>query len=346
MGTPAGYHVRPPTPDDLGAVAAVLAADDLDDAGRVVLDAEFVRDGWGRPDFDLANDAWVVADDAGTVVAYGQVTRDEGDVVESWGVVHPAYRGRGLGPSLLDRIEERGAALTASSPSARFRHAINAGDTAAAALLRSRGLHLVRHFWHMEIEFGLVGSGTQSGSGRQPQPGSRPEPGPQPQGIEICGLGGPDDLEAVHAVIDEAFADHWDHVSEPFDRWVEEMTRGPSYDPTLWLLAKRDGELVGALTAIVLGERGWVGLLGVLAAHRGRGIAAALLRRSFVAFAARGIGRVLLAVDAENPTGATALYEHVGMSVVKRWDLWERPLGRGGRWAGGSAPDPGSAPRS
>jgi hypothetical protein len=35
---------------------------------------------------------------------------------------------------------------------------------------------------------------------------------------------------------------------------------------------------------------------------------------------------VLLNVDAENPTGATALYERVGMRIVKRWDLWDRPI--------------------
>ena len=31
-----------------------------------------------------------------------------------------------------------------------------------------------------------------------------------------------------------------------------------------------------------------------------------------------------LNVDAENVTGATAVYERVGMRVVNRWDLWER----------------------
>ena len=34
-----------------------------------------------------------------------------------------------------------------------------------------------------------------------------------------------------------------------------------------------------------------------------------------------------MAVDAESPTGATALYERAGMRLVKRWDLWERRLG-------------------
>ena len=39
---------------------------------------------------------------------------------------------------------------------------------------------------------------------------------------------------------------------------------------------------------------------------------------------ARGLRRVRVNVDAENITGATAVYERVGMRVVNRWDLWER----------------------
>ena len=84
---------------------------------------------------------------------------------------------------------------------------------------------------------------------------------------------------------------------------------------------------MGALTASVAGDRGWVDELGVLAPCRGRGIARALLLRSFVTFARRGCLQVLLNVDAENPTGATKLYERVGMRVVNQWDLWERSLG-------------------
>jgi ribosomal protein S18 acetylase RimI-like enzyme len=58
----------------------------------------------------------------------------------------------------------------------------------------------------------------------------------------------------------------------------------------------------------------------------------ALLRRSFAMFADRGVRRVILNVDAENSTGAVALYERAGMRVINRWDLWERLLGnaRGG----------------
>jgi ribosomal protein S18 acetylase RimI-like enzyme len=131
----------------------------------------------------------------------------------------------------------------------------------------------------------------------------------------------------MHAVLTEAFADDWDYHPDPFDRWADDYASGPNYDPTLWLIARDGRTAVGALTADASEDRGWVGEIGVLATHRGRGIAGALLRRSFATFAARGVGRVLLNVDAENPTGATALYEGVGMRIIKRWDLWERRRG-------------------
>jgi mycothiol synthase len=303
---PPGYEVRPPTSEDIDAIAAVLLADDLDDTGQPVLDADFVREQWSRGGFEPSTDGWVVLDGGGTIVGYGHVASDEPGIVESWGVVHPDHRGRGIGAALFAQIEERAARLT-DPPPQRFRHAANAGDRAAAALMTSAGLRTVRHFWHMQID-----------------PEAPFDPGPAPDGIAIGGIDPGVDLPALHAILVEAFADDWGYHPEPFDRWAEGYANGPSYDPSLWLLARDDGKPVGALTANVFGDRGWVGELGVVTSHRGRGIGAALLRRSFAAFVDRGFGHVLLNVDAENPTGATALYERVGMRIVKRWDLWER----------------------
>jgi len=44
----------------------------------------------------------------------------------------------------------------------------------------------------------------------------------------------------------------------------------------------------------------------------------------FAEFARRGCTRVSLGVDAENTTGAVALYERAGMRQVRRNDTWER----------------------
>ena len=313
MELPAGYRLRAPATGDLGAVADVLVADELEETGQIVLGADFVRDEWSRVGFDLATDAWVVVDSRGAIVGYVQAMLEEPAVVECWGVVHPQHRGRGVGSSLLSLTEERASHLLAGVPAARLRHGINAGDRAAAAMLQARGLRPARHFWQMQID--LTGP---------------PEPGPVPEGAEIAGIEPPGDLRAIHAVLEEAFADHWGHRGEPFDRWAEEQTGSPAYDPTLWLLATAAGQPAGALTGHVWDDRGWVNYLGVLAPFRGRGIGAALLRRSFATFASRGIRRVILNVDAENPTGATALYEHAGMRVVSRWDVWERSLGNSG----------------
>ena len=310
MAAPAAYLFRAPRPGDFAGVAAVLAADDLDDAGEVILDEGFLRKQWERPGFAPSTDAWVAVDAAATVVAYGQVTRDDPDVVDSWGIVHPAHRGAGLGASLVDLAEARAPALAPGRAPVRLRNAINAGDRAAAVLLQSRGFQLVRHFWHMRIDV----------------PDSYGQ-GLPPSGISITTLRSREELPVVHAVLDEAFADHWGHQPEVFEDWAVFRTSGSSYDPTLWRLAWDGERLVGALIAVVLESRGWVDVLGVQRSSRGRGIAAALLRQAFAAFAERDVHAVYLAVDAENATGATALYESEGMRVVKRWDLWEKPLG-------------------
>ena len=306
MGLPDGYRLRAPTPNDFDAVAAVLIADELNDSGQIVLGEDFVRGEWSRLG-DLTNDAWVAVDGEGVIVGYGQVMLEEPDVAGSWGVVHPEHRGRGIGTSLLDRIEERAPALVAAMSSLRFCHSINADDDAAAAMLRSRGLGPVHHFRHMQID--LV----------QPM-----EPSRSPEGIAIAGVEPSEDLAAIHALLEEAFIDDRSHHPPPFDRWVGEETSTPMYDPTLWLLARDAGVPVGVLTASAAGDRGWVDYLAVSATHRGRGIGAALLRRSFAMFADRDVRRILVSVDAQNPTGATAVYERVGMRNVNAWDQWER----------------------
>jgi len=64
----------------------------------------------------------------------------------------------------------------------------------------------------------------------------------------------------------------------------------------------------------------------VRAPWRGRGLGQALLLASFAEFHRRCRMRVELGVDSANPTGATRLYERVGMRERFRFDRYERNL--------------------
>ena len=64
------------------------------------------------------------------------------------------------------------------------------------------------------------------------------------------------------------------------------------------------------------------------APYRGKGYAKALLVHTFREFWDRGLPRVTLGVDAENPTGATHLYERVGMHVESENVVFEKSARR------------------
>jgi hypothetical protein len=89
----AEYEVRAPSPDELDAVADVLVADDLDDAGEIVLDADFRRSDWSRPGFDLAANAWVFVDGGRSPPTAGHARRP--NIVDSWESFAPSTAGGG-----------------------------------------------------------------------------------------------------------------------------------------------------------------------------------------------------------------------------------------------------------
>lgn len=65
---------------------------------------------------------------------------------------------------------------------------------------------------------------------------------------------------------------------------------------------------------------------GVRRPFRGRGLATGLLRAAFVRERDRGMTSAMLAVDAENPTRAVALYEGVGRHAARVAPGWALPL--------------------
>ncbi len=91
-------------------------------------------------------------------------------------------------------------------------------------------------------------------------------------------------------------------------------------------------EVAGVLAQLpeAHGRLGLDRLVGVRPAWRGRGLGLALLHESFRRFRRTGETTVALGVDAENPTGATRLYERAGMRVLWQADVWQKELRAGG----------------
>ena len=137
----------------------------------------------------------------------------------------------------------------------------------------------------------------------------------------------PDRAEELFEALEEAFADHWGHEPRTFEEWAAH--NGPLDDRLCYVVRTAGGEVAAA--QICDEERfgaGLVAVLGVRPAWRRHGLGEALLRQAFHDLAARGQRRVGLGVDAENTTGATRLYERVGMSIAWRDDAYEKVLGR------------------
>jgi GNAT superfamily N-acetyltransferase len=137
-----------------------------------------------------------------------------------------------------------------------------------------------------------------------------------------------DDGACVHALLDEAYAG-WDpsYVPRSHEGWVSFMTGHDDFDPALFFLVERDGELVAcALHWKEFDGQGWVKDIVVRESERGQGLGTALLQHAFRAYAERGVTRVGLKVDSTNPTGAPQLYERLGFVTDQRLSVWIKRL--------------------
>lgn len=291
-------NVRPITEADLDAVLALLRDEEEHTFGRPSrIGASDLRE-WTSHS-NLAEQSWLFeADEELRAVGWIDIP---GDLAVGIGVVHPRWKATGLGAKLVARSE----AAARAAGAARMHQFAFGADAAAAALLAAHGYRDVRHFFTMAIE--------------QAEP-------PPPVDLPVEPVR-EDDLPAFHAALDEAFQDHWEHHSRTFDEWWGSHGKNPNLDLSVWFLI-RDGDEVAAVTRNEANRNGggYIGAIGVRRPWRGKGYAKALLLHSFREFFDRGLPRVTLGVDAENPTGATHLYERVGMHVEEENVVWEKQL--------------------
>ncbi|MDX6549253.1 MAG: mycothiol synthase [Gaiellales bacterium] len=271
---------------------------------------------WTAPGAQLERDFGVI--EAGRdIVGYFFLESDPPHtLVFTIGAVALAHHARGIGSAIVDEIERRALELTRAVPAdemVTWRMGALADEPLVAALLTGHGFREVRRFWAMRVTFDGVPAA--------------PEAIP---GVELRILV-PGQEEAVYDCLAEAFHDHWGEPLEPLDRFLHRHVEvAEFFDPGLWQLAWQGDRVVGALVASPRSDEdaslGYIELVGVRRAHRGRGVGEALLRGSFVTFHEHGRQGAMLHVDSESVTGATRLYERVGMTAQPRFSSWDRPL--------------------
>jgi mycothiol synthase len=304
---PAPYRSRPARRADLDAVVALFKFTDRADAGVEDPQREHFEEEWRRPGFDLERHTLLVLGPDGGAVAFAQVFGFNPELsMDAHVRVHPAHRGRGIGSALVAWTERRAGEIVPEGVGSKLLNAVPAADDRAKRLFAGRGYEQVRIFWHMEREL------------------AAPVEEPRiPVGIEVRAYRHDVDADDVYDALEEAFADHWGFEPYPRDTHMDEVER---LEPGLAQVALEGEEVVGVLLSRLVEGAGWVDAIGVRRPWRGRGIARALLLRSFAVLETRGASTVMLNVDSASETGATRLYASVGMKVRRAWHVFEKPL--------------------
>jgi mycothiol synthase len=287
---------------DAAAVTAVRVALETSLYGQSSLSQADVEDEW--LDLDLERNARVVRDGE-RVVGFGAV-RQEGELWEAEGFVHPDALGRGIGALIATGLEEH-----AARHGARRIHTVAFEvDSAARRLLQSLGYSAVRVFREMRIEL------------------QTPPPAPHwPDGLRVVPFDVERDALEFHAACEEAFADHWEHTPREFELWSRSHIGSARFDPTLWCIVRSGDEIAaGTICAGDTYGGGWVHVLFTRRAWRKNGVGMALLSDSFARFWERGEHSIGLGVDAASDTGAFRLYERAGMSPKLGFVVYEKAL--------------------
>ena len=275
--------------------------------GEADATADELRTWLTTPYVTVADDIRVLEDD-GRVVGYADVDPTREQPPHWWCdvKVDPEADAEEAVPLLVGWLDERAAAQGGT-----IRVWSSDTDARVTGAFRALGFEPARHSFRMEIDL--------DGERRPPA---------WPEGIAARTVREGEE-ERVYGAVCEAWQDTNDPMDETFDEWAHWMIRQDSFDRELWFLAFAGDDLAGfslCKQSSTDPSAGYVANLGVLRPWRRRGLGEALLLHSFDAFRERGWTRGTLGVDASSKTGATRLYERVGMRVYRDTVLLERPV--------------------
>jgi ribosomal protein S18 acetylase RimI-like enzyme len=261
----------------------------------------------------------ILAERDGEVRAYARVEwhdlADGDRTYDVTTVVEPSVWGLGLARTMVYWGEIRSARLALEHPTNRTSYLANyvfGGDTELDEALVGMGYEAVR--WDAEMlradMADLPAVVVPEGYTLRP-----PEPA---------------ELPAVHAMMVQAFAEHWGEY-QAGDFALAEWVDDPRFRRELVVVAWNGDEPVSAVTNMV--ERHPDGSLrGLLDAvcthpdHRRLGLARAAVARSLALLQAEGANSAYLGVDTDNHNRALALYESCGFRRVSTSVNYRKPL--------------------
>jgi ribosomal protein S18 acetylase RimI-like enzyme len=295
-------------PDDAAGLLALQHVHQQHVLGRPDTTADDVADSLADP--DLVPGSQVVEDDDGSLLGCALVFPEGSAGRADVEVVVDPVRGAHLLPELLASV--RALAAAAGREHGLAQVDVDQGcyrqDEQLAAALDAAGFARATTFHRMRREL------------------DEPVEVRVPPGVVVTRVDDPSDdvLRRAYRLHASTFAGHFGFVERPWEEWLAGL-RAKSGTGPLWF-ATLDGADVGFLheTAQFVEDEdaGYVWRLGVEQVARGRGVAKALLLTSFAAMRDRGRRAALLHVDGANATGATALYESVGMRPAVVIDVW------------------------
>ncbi|MFQ5448708.1 MAG: GNAT family N-acetyltransferase, partial [Saprospiraceae bacterium] len=256
---PKTFSVRVATMDDIPAVVSLLNTCSALEVGIKLHDEAEMKLEWTTTGFDLTHNTQLVFAPDGQLAAVATTWMVRNPPVHPWVQirVHPDFTGLGLGTTLTRWGEARARTAIACVPvGARvaMRCGVSGGYAPAVAFLEDYGMQQIRHFWDMEIKLDAL------------------PPAPKfPDGITMVRFRFPQDLERTYLAFDEAFEDHWGHVSSPPEegiaRWCKWVGDDPDFDPDIWFLAMDGDEIAGVSLCYNKiphdPNMAWVDILGV-----------------------------------------------------------------------------------
>jgi mycothiol synthase len=321
MSNDGDYVWRPIERGDAGSWSRLLAAIQSADRSWEYLTEQVLLEDWDDPDCDFERGS-VGVFDGGTMVGYGGlIARSAAGMLHEMryrGAVHPGWRGRGIGGRLLDWAEvaavplhrERYPGLSLSLSGSCL-----ASNAAAVALYAAHGYQPVRWFHAMERDLSAALPSV-----------------PEPAGVDIVGFT-PERSADARLIRDGSFRDHWGSVDTSAEGWAYHVAMSV-FRAEFSFIAYSGGEPAGVVLcheydAPADTDKGrdlHVALVGTLRAYRKRGIASALLVRAMAKGRTAGYATASLGVDADSPTGAVGVYEHVGFTVHHTSITLTKPL--------------------